>query len=85
MVRNKANNKKLCAGGNVVMVGDGMTDMDVAPPAHAVIGFGGNLVREAVCLSFAQVNQPFFYQVVAKAGCFVPSFDELICELDKDN
>lgn len=32
----------------VVMVGDGATDMEACPPADAFIGFGGNIVREAV-------------------------------------
>jgi phosphoserine phosphatase len=32
----------------LVMVGDGATDMEAVPPAHAAIGFGGNVVREAV-------------------------------------
>ncbi|KAA0203721.1 hypothetical protein HAZT_HAZT000875 [Hyalella azteca] len=32
----------------LVMVGDGMTDMEACPPAHAFIGFGGNVEREAV-------------------------------------
>ena len=34
----------------LVMVGDGATDIEAAPPAHAAIGFGGNVVREAVRL-----------------------------------
>jgi len=51
----------------LVMVGDGATDMEASPPAHAAIGFGGNVVRETV---------------VAKAGWFVRSFDELITELN---
>jgi len=50
----------------LVMVGDGITDMEAVPPAHAAIGFGGNVVRQAV---------------VAEAGWFVHSFDELISEL----
>ncbi|XGW26402.1 hypothetical protein V3C99_007208 [Haemonchus contortus] len=32
----------------LVMVGDGATDLEAAPPADAFIGFGGNQVREAV-------------------------------------
>ncbi|EDV29352.1 Phosphoserine phosphatase [Trichoplax sp. H2] len=33
---------------NVVMIGDGATDMEACPPADAFIGFGGNVVREKV-------------------------------------
>ncbi|XP_045621596.1 phosphoserine phosphatase [Procambarus clarkii] len=33
---------------NIVMIGDGATDMEACPPADAFIGFGGNIVREAV-------------------------------------
>ncbi|XP_042213996.1 phosphoserine phosphatase-like [Homarus americanus] len=33
---------------SVVMIGDGATDMEACPPADAFIGFGGNIVREAV-------------------------------------
>lgn len=32
----------------LVMVGDGATDLEAAPPADAFIGFGGNQIREAV-------------------------------------
>ncbi|VDL72916.1 unnamed protein product [Nippostrongylus brasiliensis] len=32
----------------LVMVGDGATDLEAAPPADAFIGFGGNQVRETV-------------------------------------
>lgn len=32
----------------VTMIGDGATDMEAAPPADYFIGFGGNVVREAV-------------------------------------
>lgn len=32
----------------VVMVGDGVTDMEAAPPAAAFIGYGGVAAREAV-------------------------------------
>lgn len=34
--------------GCVVMVGDGVTDMEACPPAQGFIGFGGNVVRESV-------------------------------------
>lgn len=33
---------------NVVMIGDGVTDLEACPPADAFIGFGGNQVRETV-------------------------------------
>ncbi|VDP03748.1 unnamed protein product [Heligmosomoides polygyrus] len=33
---------------NLVMVGDGATDLEAAPPADAFVGFGGNQIREAV-------------------------------------
>ncbi|XP_033098667.1 phosphoserine phosphatase-like [Anneissia japonica] len=33
---------------NLVMVGDGSTDMEACPPADAFIGFGGNQVRPKV-------------------------------------
>ncbi|XP_003386961.1 PREDICTED: phosphoserine phosphatase-like [Amphimedon queenslandica] len=32
----------------VVMIGDGMTDLQASPPADAFIGFGGNVVRSRV-------------------------------------
>ncbi|XP_071946461.1 phosphoserine phosphatase-like [Antedon mediterranea] len=33
---------------NLVMIGDGSTDMEACPPADAFIGFGGNQVRPKV-------------------------------------
>lgn len=33
---------------NVVMIGDGVTDLEACPAADAFIGFGGNQVRETV-------------------------------------
>ncbi|XP_045469114.1 phosphoserine phosphatase [Harmonia axyridis] len=33
---------------NLVMVGDGATDLEASPPADAFIGYGGNVVRESV-------------------------------------
>lgn len=33
---------------SVVMIGDGVTDLEACPPADAFIGFGGNQVRETV-------------------------------------
>jgi len=32
----------------VVMIGDGATDLEAAPPADAFIGFGGNVIRKKV-------------------------------------
>lgn len=52
---------------SVVMVGDGVTDMEAKPPASGFIGFGGNRVRE---------------KVKAKAGWFAMSMDELITVLE---
>lgn len=33
---------------NLVMIGDGATDMETSPPADGFIGFGGNIVRDSV-------------------------------------
>lgn len=33
---------------NIVMIGDGATDLQAKPPAQAVIGFGGVVIRKAV-------------------------------------
>ncbi|XP_059482321.1 phosphoserine phosphatase [Neocloeon triangulifer] len=52
---------------NVVLIGDGATDLEACPPADAFIGFGGNVVRE---------------EVRAKAKWFVTDFQELINALD---
>lgn len=52
---------------NLVMIGDGATDMEASPPADAFIGFGGNVVRE---------------KVKNGAKWFVDSFDKLLEELD---
>lgn len=51
---------------NVVMIGDGVTDLEACPPADAFIGFGGNQVRETV-----RDNSDWF----------VYSFKDLITEL----
>lgn len=51
---------------NVVMIGDGVTDLEACPPADAFIGFGGNQVRETV---------------KANSDWFVYSFKELITDL----
>lgn len=32
----------------IVMIGDGATDLESAPPADFFIGYGGNIVRESV-------------------------------------
>jgi len=47
----------------LVMIGDGMTDLETCPPADAFIGFGGNQVRS---------------QVKQQAHWFVTNFKELI-------
>nr|CAI5868189.1 unnamed protein product [Callosobruchus analis] len=33
---------------NVVLIGDGATDLEACPPADAFIGFGGNVTRQTV-------------------------------------
>ncbi|KAH3892247.1 hypothetical protein DPMN_016362 [Dreissena polymorpha] len=53
---------------NLVFIGDGMTDMEACPPADCFIGYGGNVVREAV---------------LKKAAWFVTDFKELISELQE--
>ena len=55
--------KQRCGYQTVIMVGDGMTDVEARPPADAVIGYGGVVVREAV---------------KARADWFITSFDELL-------
>jgi len=50
----------------VVMIGDGITDVEACPPATLMIGYGGVKVRPAV---------------KAAAGYYVTSFDELIAVL----
>lgn len=56
---------------NVVMIGDGATDLEAKSDdgAGAVIGFGGNAVRD---------------KVKAEADWFVYNFQDLLDELDKD-
>ncbi|CAI2351429.1 unnamed protein product [Caenorhabditis sp. 36 PRJEB53466] len=54
----------------VVMVGDGATDAEAAPPADAFIGFGGNVVREGV---------------KARAKWYVTDFDVLRKDLEHDD
>lgn len=51
---------------NVVMIGDGVTDLEACPPADAFIGFGGNQVRGTVR---------------DRSDWFIYSFKELIREL----
>ncbi|KAK6296741.1 phosphoserine phosphatase isoform X1 [Coregonus clupeaformis] len=53
---------------NVVMIGDGATDLEACPPANAFIGFGGNVVRQ---------------QVKERSLWYVTSFGELLKELEK--
>ena len=48
---------------SLVMIGDGMTDLEAYPPADLFIGFGGNVTRENV-----KKNSPWF----------VTDFSELI-------
>lgn len=42
MLKQTKNHKK------VVMIGDGVTDLEACPPADAFIGLGGNQIRETV-------------------------------------
>ena len=53
-------------GDPLIMVGDGATDVEARPPATAVIGFGGNVVRDSV---------------VRDADWFVYDFDEMMAAL----
>eukprot|EP01147_Barroeca_monosierra_P009606 gene9606-1829_t len=52
---------------SVILIGDGVTDMEAKPPADVFIGFGGNVEREAV---------------VQGSDIFVKSFQELSQLLD---
>ncbi|XP_049779069.1 phosphoserine phosphatase isoform X1 [Schistocerca cancellata] len=52
----------------LVLIGDGATDLEACPPADAFIGFGGNVVREAV---------------KAKAQWYVTDFKELLDALQE--
>ena len=54
---------------NVVMVGDGATDLAAVPPADAFIGFGGNQIRE---------------KVKKEADWFTLSFYDMIHELNRN-
>lgn len=55
---------------NIVMIGDGVTDLEACPPADAFIGFGGNQIRDTVR---------------DNSAWFVHSFKELIAELPYRN
>ncbi|CAG9822973.1 unnamed protein product [Phaedon cochleariae] len=48
---------------NLVLVGDGATDLEACPPADAFIGYGGNVIR---------------HTVQANAKWFVTDFNEII-------
>jgi len=48
---------------NLVLIGDGATDLEASPPADAFIGYGGNVIRPSV---------------KAKAKWFVTDFNEII-------
>jgi phosphoserine phosphatase len=50
----------------LIMIGDGVTDLEARPPADGFIGFGGVVVRE---------------KVKAGADWFVTDFDELTAAL----
>lgn len=51
----------------VVMIGDGATDAEAAPPASLFIGYGGNVVRDAV---------------KSRTPWFITDFQELINEMN---
>ncbi|KAG5893356.1 hypothetical protein JTB14_000121 [Gonioctena quinquepunctata] len=53
---------------NLVLVGDGATDLEACPPADAFIGYGGNVIRPTV---------------QAKAKWFVTNFQEIIDVLNE--
>ncbi|KAJ8922872.1 hypothetical protein NQ315_007907 [Exocentrus adspersus] len=53
---------------NLVLVGDGVTDLEACPPADAFIGYGGNVIRP---------------KVQAKAKWFVTDFNEIIDVLNQ--
>ncbi|XP_076029581.1 phosphoserine phosphatase isoform X2 [Oratosquilla oratoria] len=62
--------KKKNGYSQLVMIGDGATDLEACPPADAFIGFGGNIVRDAVR---------------DKSSWFVTDFATLIDELNKED
>jgi hydroxymethylpyrimidine pyrophosphatase-like HAD family hydrolase len=53
---------------NLVLIGDGATDLEASPPADAFIGYGGNVIRPTV---------------QAKAKWFVTDFNEIIDVLNQ--
>ncbi|KAB1263368.1 Phosphoserine phosphatase, partial [Camelus dromedarius] len=53
---------------NIVMIGDGATDMEACPPADVFIGFGGNVIRQ---------------QVKDNAEWYITDFVELLGELEE--
>lgn len=55
---------------NLVLIGDGATDLEACPPADAFIGFGGNVIRESVR---------------EKSKWYVTNFEELIDQLQITN
>lgn len=55
--------KKQHGYNKLVLIGDGMTDLEACPPSDAFIGYGGNVIRE---------------EVKAKSHWFVTDFNELI-------
>lgn len=40
--------QELADNANIVMIGDGATDLEASPPADHFIGYGGNIVRDEV-------------------------------------
>ncbi|ENN71727.1 hypothetical protein YQE_11649, partial [Dendroctonus ponderosae] len=40
--------KETCGFKHLVLIGDGMTDVEACPPADAFIGYGGNIIRPEV-------------------------------------
>ncbi|KAL1489653.1 hypothetical protein ABEB36_013597 [Hypothenemus hampei] len=48
---------------NLILIGDGVTDLEASPPADAFIGYGGNVIRPIV---------------KSKAKWFVTDFNEII-------
>ncbi|XP_044255109.1 phosphoserine phosphatase [Tribolium madens] len=53
---------------NVILIGDGATDLEASPPADGFIGYGGNVIRPTV---------------QAKAKWFVTDFNEVIDVLNQ--
>ena len=55
---------------SLIMIGDGMTDLEAYPPAELFIGFGGNKVRQ---------------NVLEKAPWFIYDFHDLIQPLRSED